>query len=439
MTHRLPTLSPILRIAAACVLLLASAMPVRAAGELIRLQTEVTDQAGVLTAAEEREVAAALSQLRDDAGVQLFVAYIDTTAGEDINTWTGDTADISSLGGNDALIVVAIEDRTYSMWVGPALDELTNDAIDSILVDGLEPALVDGDYAGAMVSAAMATGRAVTEAGPVATDAPATPATRTAAPTAAPGTTGSTGGGFNLTPILAFLLVAGGLFLVARWMVTKRARDKAGAAVRDQLNTEANRALLATDEALKDAANDVDFAAAQWGDEEVVPYRDAIRQANDELRASFALRQKLDDAFPEKPPEREQMLREVIARCAKAQQLLDAQEQRFDDLQELQRVAPDQLAALPAAIAALRARTAAAEQTATRLHTTYAPTATASVAGQHRRGRQGPRCGFDGGRARWRRGRHEAPRGRRCASPLAGGARPGDPARRGDRAPGRRA
>ena len=76
----------------------------------------------------------------------------------------------------------------------------------------------------------------------------------------------------------------------------RRARSKAQGAALDTLNREANRALLAADEALKDAANDVEFAAAQWGDEEVVPYRDAIRHANDELRAAFALRQKLDDA-----------------------------------------------------------------------------------------------------------------------------------------------
>ena len=161
----------------------------------------------------------------------------------------------------------------------------------------------------------------------------------------------------------------------------RRANAKAQAAALDTLNRDANRALLGADEALKDAANDVEFAAAQWGDQEVVPYREAIRIANDELRAAFALRQKLDDAYPEKPPERDAMLREVIARCVRAQQGLDAQEQRFDDLRDLEASAPAQLAALPAAIEALRARRSAADQAAARLRSQYAPSATASVDG----------------------------------------------------------
>ena len=76
---------------------------------------------------------AALDQLRDDHDVQLFVAYVDTTGGENVNDFTAATAAASSLGGNDALILVAIEDRTDSMWVGDSLDEITDDEIDDIL------------------------------------------------------------------------------------------------------------------------------------------------------------------------------------------------------------------------------------------------------------------------------------------------------------------
>ena len=125
----------------------------------------------------------------------------------------------------------------------------------------------------------------------------------------------------------------------------------------------------------------MEFAAAQWGDPEVIPYREAIRLADDDLRVAFALRQKLDDSYPEKPPERDAMLREIIARCARAQQLLDAQEQRFDDLRDLEASAPAQLAALPAAIEELRVRCTTADQAAARMRTMYAPSATASVDG----------------------------------------------------------
>ena len=368
----------------AILLLASSATAALAIDTLPTLETGVTDQAKVLSASEEREVQAALDQLRDDHDVQLFVAYIDTIGIEDVNTFTENTALSNSLGGNDALILVAMEERSYSMWVGSSLDEITDTEIDEILTGALEPALVDGDFAGAMIASAEAMGEAMGGA-VVTTPAAATPGPATPAPTTSSGGTGSgsgsSGGGLNITPIIIFLLIVGGLFLIVRTVLQRRRHGTVQAKALDTLNSEANRALLAADEALKDAANDVEFAAAQWGDPEVAPYREAIRQANDELRAAFALRQKLDDAYPEKPPERDAMLREIVARCTKASQLLDAQEERFDDLRDLEAAAPAQLATLPPLVEALRSRRSAAEAIVTRLRSAYAPSATASVNG----------------------------------------------------------
>jgi uncharacterized membrane protein YgcG len=380
MTAR-PSVRSLLKVVLAGLLLLAIAVPAHAIDQLLDLESEVTDQAGVLSPAEEQDVADALGQLRDDTGIQLFVAYIDTTGVEDVTAWTENTAAASDLGVNDALIVVAIDDRTYAMWASDSLqDDITQDEQDAILGEALEPALVDGDFPGAMIAAAEATGEAYGGSGAVPSEAPA------ATPTPQPGTVtppseGSSGGGLNITGILAVLLVIGGVLLVGRWLLTRRTTTKTQKAGLDQLNAEANRALLATDEALKDAANDVEFAAAQWGDQEVVPYRDAIKQADAELRASFGIRQKLDDAWPETPPERDRLLREIIERCTRAQGLLDAQEAKFDALQDLQAAAPAQLAALPTAIDALRDRNRAADATVARLQATYAPSAIGSVDG----------------------------------------------------------
>ena len=75
------------------------------------------------------------------------------------------------------------------------------------------------------------------------------------------------------------------------------------------------------------------------------------------------------------------MLREIVARCTKAGQLLDAQEERFDQLRDLEAAAPAQLATLPPLIEALKARRTAAEAVVARIRGTYAPSATASVNG----------------------------------------------------------
>jgi len=73
------------------------------------------------------------------------------------------------------------------------------------------------------------------------------------------------GGGFSLVPVLAVLLIAGGLFLVGRTFIMRRNASRIDAAERDRLSKEANAALLATDEAVRDAEQEVGFAEAQWG------------------------------------------------------------------------------------------------------------------------------------------------------------------------------
>ncbi len=374
---------PVCLVLLIAVLWLTAAVSAAVADGEPRLRNSVTDAAGVLTPAEETTVAGALQQLLDDHGVQLFVAFVATTGTAPVTDFTSETARMSSLGGNDALLLVAVEDHSDALWVGDSLGNITDAEVDHILDAAVAPRLADGDFAGAAVAGAEAVGAAV-ESVPV-TAAPGTPppAEVTAAPaTTSPGDVGaSAGSGLDLTPVVAVLLVGGGLLLVGWTLWARRKTARAAAATLESLNRDANRALLAADEALKDAHNDVDFAAAQWGDEEVGDYRAAITHADAELKAAFTIRQRLDDADPETPAERERLLREILAGTTAVKSVLDAQEQRFDQLRDLEQAAPDQLAAMPAAIDALRARRAAAGSLMDRLTTTYAPSAIASVGG----------------------------------------------------------
>ncbi|HEY3336591.1 MAG TPA: TPM domain-containing protein [Candidatus Limnocylindrales bacterium] len=355
------------------------AAPALALSAAPHLQDRVTDQANVLSGADVDRISSALKQLESDRAIQLFVAFIDTTGDTNVTTFAADTAAASSLGGNDALLLVAIEDRSDAMWVGDALDEVTNDEIDAILTGGVEPRLADGDFAAAAISGAEGLGQAAT-ATVVSTVPPAQPQETTVPANGGSGA-GSSAGGFNLTPVIAVLLLLGGGFLVVRSIVDRRRRDAQAKATHDTLSRDANRALLASDEALKDAANDVDFAAAQWGEQEVTAYRRAIATATGELRAAFEIRQRLDDAEPETPPEQASMLQEILARTATVKRLLDEQEQRFDQLRDLEQTAPAQLDALVPALAALGSRQAAAAAEAQRIAAAYAPSAVTSVAG----------------------------------------------------------
>ena len=350
--------------------------PVVAVDALPRLQDRVTDQADVLSDADVATIEQALDALEDSDNIQLFVAFVDSTGVEDVSSFTEGTAEASSLGGNDGLLLVAVEDRSDALWVGDALDEVTDDEIDAILGEHVEPNLADGDFAGAAVAGAEALGEAST--GSILPTVP--PAGETAQPVDE-GEAAPTGGGFNLTPILALLLLVGRRRPRGAGAARQAATDEGGGRRPREAQPDANRALLAVDEALKDAANDVEFAAAQWGEDEVTAYRLAIANATGELRTAFEIRQRLDDAEPEPPPEQERMLQEIVARTSSAAKLLDEQEQRFDQLRDLEEAAPAQLEALGPQLEALRARRAAAAAEYARIAGAYAPSAVTSVAG----------------------------------------------------------
>ena len=114
--------------------------------------------------------------------------------------------------------------------------------------------------------------------------------------------------------------------------------------------------LIETDELIRHNAQELGFAEAQFGAAEATTFREALDAARAELQAAFTVRQRLDDATPETPPDRETMLNEIVARCTKAQELLAAQTERFQQLRDLERRAPEVLAELPAAIDAVEAR-----------------------------------------------------------------------------------
>ncbi len=82
------------------------------AEEPFRLDEQVVDEAGVL--GDEAAVESAVEELQAEDGTQLFVVFVDTFEGASGGEWLESTADLSGLGGNDALIAVAVDDRNYA-------------------------------------------------------------------------------------------------------------------------------------------------------------------------------------------------------------------------------------------------------------------------------------------------------------------------------------
>ncbi|MFN0093658.1 MAG: TPM domain-containing protein [Dehalococcoidia bacterium] len=314
-----------------------------------RLTGPITDLAGVQAPWAEAE--RAIRELEDNENVQLFALFVQSSGSLDIPDFTDAVVARNNLGGSDALLVIAVEDRTYQLWLGDLLlDEITETEQDELLADFLEPGLRSGDYGGALTRLASGLGEANRgELG----KAPA------------PATTGGSGSGGGISVLWVFLvlgLVVGGV-VVFLAVASRRSRRGGGPAKAvplpgptPELAEEASRLLLETDEAVRDARQEAAFAEAQYGPEEAAAIGKALDGASGELKAAFVAHQQLDDGTPEPPAERRQLMETVIARCKAAQAVIDAQESRLEALRDLERTAPAALAALRALIATQEAR-----------------------------------------------------------------------------------
>lgn len=354
-----PARSTIRPLLFAVFLVWASAAP---AWAQTRVTERVTDTADVLDAAAEAEAAASIATLDNEAHIQLWVLFVPTTGAMTVTEYADASASESSLGGNDALLLVAIDDRRDALWVGDSLDEITDDEIDSILADAVEPSLAAGDFGAAVADGA----RAVGEAAGIADEGETIP-----------------GAPFNAWPWFAVAAIALGGWLLWRWWRTTRGvrlereeRDRRTG----QLARTANTLLVQTDEKVRQDEQELGFAEAQFGADEAERFREALRSARAELTGAFEVRQRLDDSEPETPEARERMLSEIVERCRRAQGTLDEQTERFRRLRDLERRAPEIIAEERTALDALETRLEPAAATLERLRA-YAATAWSPVAG----------------------------------------------------------
>jgi uncharacterized membrane protein YgcG len=358
------TLLRSLALAAVAALLATS---VALAADIPTLDGRVTDQTGSL---DSGQVQKAIDQLSGDANVDLFVLWVRTTDDLTVTDFAQQTFEQNSLGTNDALLVVALDDRRDALWVGDGLSQISDDEINGIISNSVEPQLQAGNYTGAMVDGAQAIGDAASS-----DEQPTQPGGGTTIP--------ASGSAINLWPIIGIgLLVVGGFLVwrfIADWRrrhLTEEERDR----TLGQLARQANALLLETDELLRHDQQELAFAVAQFGEAEAQPFRAALDAARTELKTAFAVRQKLDDAVPETAEQREAMLKEIIDRCTRAQASVTEQTQHFQQLRDLQRNAPEIIAKLPEAIDVLERRIPEAQATLDGFDV-YADSASAPVHG----------------------------------------------------------
>lgn len=366
----------------------AAAPPARADDPVtLSQQGQITDRVGAL-GDRAPAVAVALDKLYADRKVQLFVTYVRDFSGRSAQSWADATAQKNGLGQNDVLLAIGTGARQYA-YSADSESGFTAEQLAEVARTAIEPALRQNDWAGAAIGAA--NGYDAVLAGqpvpvPAITPGEADPGGGAAA-------SGESGAGDFVLPVVA----VGAAGALGAYAYTRRKRKQTGgsgpgskttgwpgqgppALTLSELDAKAKALLVETDDAIRTSTEELGFATAQFGEEAVKTFTEAVESGKTELTAAFRLRQQLDDAYPEDDATRRRMLDEIVARCTEASRRLDAESADFDRLRDLEKNAPQALATVESHFRALTGRTTTAEATLTALGRQYADSASAAVA-----------------------------------------------------------
>lgn len=343
--------------------------PAATADPPFRVPAYVTDKADVLSQGQRVQVENAVNQLYNDKRIRLWVVYVDSF-GQSAVGWARTTMQLSDFGDRDALLAIATGERSYAFQVSTKV--MSQSDADALQTDQIEPALRNNDWTGAAVAAATGlSGSSSTSSG-----------------------SGITWVG--VVVVLAIIAIALALLLlITRWRRRKRREAEFAAARRvdpadpnaltavsiDALDDLSRSMVVDVDNAVRTSDNELALAVEEFGTKDTEPFSRAVAGAKTTLAQAFNVRQILDDAVPETPQQRRDLLTRVVVAAAKADRELDTQREAFDRLRDLVINAPSRLDALTQQLVDLTARIAPAEQALAELHKQFADTALTAVTG----------------------------------------------------------
>lgn len=345
--------------------------PTAAGQPPFRLPSYVNDGANALNGSEFSDVQQAVDKLYSDRRIRLWVVYVDTFSGQDAASWTQQTRRLSDIGEQDAILAIATQDRAYAFL--PPTSASGGFDVSALRTNEIEPQLRQSDWAGAAIAAAEGLNP----------------------------TTSSTGTGAEISWfgfLVAFAVLA--LAILLLWLWTRRRRRKRReaefAAARrvdpadpnalasvpiDALDDLSKTIVVDVDNAVRTSDNELGLAVEEFGAEQTEPFTRAVANAKTTLAQAFNVRQILDDAVPETPQQRRDLLTRVVVAAAKADRELDAQQEAFEQLRDLVINAPSRLDTLTQQMVDVTARMTPSEQALAALRKQFSDSALASVAG----------------------------------------------------------
>lgn len=287
-------------------------------------------------AGDDAELTSFLEQNNAESSGDVYVVVVESFDGMGREQWAVETANSSSLGSDDLLIAIAMGDEEWG-YASTDSFPLPRSEIESIANDVLEPDLNTGDVAGAVMGYSNAISEAI------------------ASPDDGGGTQVNVDGSAVL-PVVALVggaaVIGGGAWLVSRGMRSRKKKQGEIAAKQqqqlslDELKQRADIALVQLDDTVQQSEQELAFAGAQFGEDAVRPYREALEKAKGGLQEAFALQQQLDDAFPDTDQERHDWSSRILQIAEGAGTELASHAGSFEQLRDLERNAPQVLEAV---------------------------------------------------------------------------------------------
>ncbi|PRZ14209.1 hypothetical protein [Nesterenkonia sandarakina] len=104
----------------------------------------------------------------------------------------------------------------------------------------------------------------------------------------------------------------------------------------EELRREAGSLLIAADNAVNSSEQEILFASAAYGDDQVAPFQKDVDEAREHLQESFRMQHQVDRDPPEDEEQARELLRKVIANCQRVNETLESHRQDFESLRSLE-------------------------------------------------------------------------------------------------------
>ncbi|PTT70719.1 TPM domain-containing protein, partial [Arthrobacter sp. HMWF013] len=335
--------------------------------------TNIVDNANVL-GSRKGEVQEAIQTLLKDHKYNLYVVTVDSfTNPTDPAAWAQQVATTKGMGTADAILAIAEEGKFHfalnsASSIKSKQTAISQNAVTANLAGGKK------DYAQAAIDTAAAIGDA---AGGGSGNVPS-------------------GDGAGAAVLVGTGVVAAGG--AGAYLYFRNKRKKAALASSasygpqgaeldplaslsiEELRRKSGSLIIEADDAIKSSEQELGFAEAQYGDAAVGNFTKALAEAKAHMSESFKLQQQLDDHIPDTEEQQRSWYGEIIRRSEAALGSLQEQKADFDSLRELEKNAPQALAAVSAGAQEAEAKIASAEQSLTTLRSKYADSALVQVA-----------------------------------------------------------